>query len=321
MNLPPTKHDGRVAVIIPTYNRATMLPDAVQSALAQTVVDRCDIIIVDDGSTDGTADVVRGFGDPLRYLRQHNQGAAAARNAGICATTCEFVAFLDSDDLWPADKLAAQLDVMERYPEAVFVSGRAEALHADGTRAMHHDPDIDRDKPVDLAPLLFEDNFLTTPSMLIRRTALESVGLFEPRLPQSEDYHLWTRLACVGPGVYLDRVVCTYRRDTPEQLSHDDAEFLIHQVRSRKLLKDALRHRPDCRPIWRTALGRRLAILRDRSYRQGEYLRAARFGIESLWVAPWPRPAWEWSKPLAAAWRALIHAAPPPRSGRTAHVG
>ena len=100
-----TRTDPMVSVVIPAFNQARFLPAAIESTIAQTYRDR-EIIVVDDGSTDNTEEVERGFTDRrLTYLRQRNQGASAARNAGVRASSGRFIAFLDADDRWAADKL------------------------------------------------------------------------------------------------------------------------------------------------------------------------------------------------------------------------
>src|SRR5256714_5565574 len=110
-----------VSVVVTTYNQAAFIGAALESVLAQTFSDS-EVIVVDDGSTDDTSEVVRSFGSRLTYIRQRNQGVAASRNTGVAATRGELVAFLDGDDLWEPDKLAAQVSAAARWPtSAVFV--------------------------------------------------------------------------------------------------------------------------------------------------------------------------------------------------------
>jgi hypothetical protein len=108
-----------VSVVIPTYNRSGLIARAIGSVLAATSPGD-EILVIDDGSTDDTSDVVRSFGDAVRYVRMDNAGPGAARNLGIRLSTCPLVTFLDSDDEWMPDKLALQRTVMEKFPEAVF---------------------------------------------------------------------------------------------------------------------------------------------------------------------------------------------------------
>ena len=107
-----------VSVVIPTYNRSSMLQEAVASVLDQDYRP-LELIVVDDGSTDATVEVVRGFGAAIRYLRQDRQGVSAARNAGIAAARGQLIALLDSDDLWLPHKLSRQIDFFGKHPAAV----------------------------------------------------------------------------------------------------------------------------------------------------------------------------------------------------------
>jgi glycosyltransferase involved in cell wall biosynthesis len=110
-----------VSVVIPTFNRAYVVGQAIESVLAQTLTD-FELILVDDGSTDNTAAIVKGFADPrLRYLRQSNSGSGVARNRGVDESTADLIAFLDSDDLWMPEKLAAVVACTKEYPEVTAV--------------------------------------------------------------------------------------------------------------------------------------------------------------------------------------------------------
>ena len=105
-----------ISVVIPAYNHGRFLREAIDSVLAQTYAP-LEIIVVDDGSTDDTEQIVRSYGDRVRYIRQQNAGVGAARNNGIANARGEYVAFLDSDDLWLPEKLAVQVEYMRRHPE------------------------------------------------------------------------------------------------------------------------------------------------------------------------------------------------------------
>ena len=121
----------RVSVVIPAFNQARFLPAAIDSALAQTYRDR-EIIVVDDGSTDETPDVARRYGDALRYVRQANKGLAGARNTGIERARGEFVALLDSDDVWLPGFLEHMMAVAEAQPRAAVYFGAWRYIDASG---------------------------------------------------------------------------------------------------------------------------------------------------------------------------------------------
>ena len=307
------RNNGRVTVVLTTYNRADLLPRAIESALAQTVAHLCDIVIVDDGSTDHTRQVAARYADKVQYVYRENGGLAAARNTGILARPNEFVAFLDDDDEWEPDKTERQLEAFRRWPEAVLIAGRATARYADGRTRPHRLPPLPLNRPVDFAPLLFEDNYLSVPMVLVRRRHLEQVGLHREELRRRQDYHLWTRLACLGPFVYLDAPVCTYSADSADGLSYNRQAAMRATLRVHKLLKRELWRRPDCRPNWHAGMARCYAILRDQAYRHRRFAAALGYGVLSFWHRPWPRQAWELRRLAAAALRALV---PHPHLGR-----
>ena len=118
-----------VSVIIPVYNREKYLAEAIESVLAQTYRP-IEVIVVDDGSTDGSADIAKRFGSPVRYYFQPNSGAGAARNRGIAVARGSFLAFLDSDDLWVEDKLTHQMAAFERHSDVDIVSGHVRQFYS-----------------------------------------------------------------------------------------------------------------------------------------------------------------------------------------------
>lgn len=199
-----------VSVVIATYDHARWVGQAVRSVAQQQFRD-LEIIVVDDGSTDDTARVVRETGVPLRYLRQDNRGPGGARNTGIDAARGRLVAFLDADDLWLPDKLALQVPLLESRAEAVLVyadalmwdetAGRAEGTHAD--RQAHPSGRI-------LAAVLRE-NPIPSPTPLVRRAPLLRAGGFDETLRVCEDWDLWIRLARRGEIHCLDRPLAIYR--------------------------------------------------------------------------------------------------------------
>ncbi|MEQ1438040.1 glycosyltransferase [Fontimonas sp. SYSU GA230001] len=182
-----------VSVVLPTYNRAASLGRAVRSVLQQSVRD-LELIVVDDGSTDDTPRLLAAITDPrLRVVRQHNRGAAAARNAGIALATAEWLAFQDSDDEWLPDKLALQLD-------AARAAGGDVGLVLAGYRSAH--PGMARDiRPRsalhrgDPLPDLLDGWPIITPTWLVRRALVQTLGGFDESLTCFEDWDLVFRLA------------------------------------------------------------------------------------------------------------------------------
>lgn len=200
-----------VSVVIPCFNYGRFLRDAVASVRAQTFADH-EILVVDDGSTDDTEAVARDLGGAVRYLRQANQGPSAARNTGIAAARGRYIGFLDADDTWHPEKLARQVQILERRPEVVFVytdstyfdgaTGREIGRH--GERFAHHHGRV-------LGWLIEAGNFIPSPTPLVRRTALDEVGGFDAALRSAEDWDLWVRLAARGEIAYVHEPLARYR--------------------------------------------------------------------------------------------------------------
>jgi glycosyltransferase involved in cell wall biosynthesis len=188
--------EARVSVILPTYNRAQFIERAIDSVFAQTYQD-FELIIVDDGSTDHTPDIVRSYSDDrIRYLNLvRNKGAAAARNAGIRHAKGIFLAFQDSDDEWLPDKLRKQVDVMNTDPQLCVVYGDMERILASGETQPFPAPDVQYGRILDPLTGFYQVHNIGIQSALIRRTLLDLDPPFDERLPMLEDMELFLRLA------------------------------------------------------------------------------------------------------------------------------
>jgi glycosyl transferase family 2 len=188
-----------VSVVVPTYQRRELVRRAVASVIAQTYRD-FELIVIDDGSTDGTRQLFEPLGDQLRYRWQPNRGVAAARNAGLRMSRGSIVTFLDSDDLWVADHLAVVKELMARHPEAVGASTCPEFK-------LRKDQPIRRARLIDYRKDLIHgaSGVGYTPCLAVRREALIAVGGFDERLKAMEDSDLWCRLATLGPFCLLHR--------------------------------------------------------------------------------------------------------------------
>ena len=198
----------RVSVIVPAYNQAQYLGQAIDSVLGQTYGD-LELVVVDDGSTDGTADVVRLRLDPrLRYMQQDNQGLSAARNSGIRVASGAWLSFLDADDLFLPEKLSALLEIAQAHPGTGLAAGQAIPIDENG-------------QPVGAIfdegpPARTEDWLLANPlhvgSVILSRRWQETVGWFDVTLRSYEDWDFWLRLAIAGcPMAWLPRPVSLYR--------------------------------------------------------------------------------------------------------------
>ena len=182
-----------VNVIIPTFNRENKVGRAISSVLNQTFKD-FKIIVVDDGSTDGTKDVVSRFGWRVTYLAlSSNLGVSAARNTGIKKSKAPFIAFLDSDDYWLPEKLAVQTDFFETNPNAM-VCQTQEIWIRKGRQVTPQKKHIK--KTGDIFEPSLKLCLVSPSSVMIKRSLLKKVGLFDENLPACEDYDLWLRIAC-----------------------------------------------------------------------------------------------------------------------------
>lgn len=202
-----------VSVVIPAHNAAHYLPATLASILGQTYRP-IEVIVVDDGSTDGTPEVLSNYPDVTRYRRDPAGGPSAARNLGIQRATGPYIAFLDADDLWPADKLAEQVEFMEAHPEVELLFGNARRFSDDGWT---EPPLFERHRVtptyfgknwlvVDAVSKLLENNFIPTGTVITRKAFLVKVGLFDERFSCAEDWELWLRVALVYPLAHSTRL-------------------------------------------------------------------------------------------------------------------
>ncbi len=230
-----TMDPGLVSVIIPTHNRWPMLGEAVDSVLAQTA-DDCQLIVVDDGSTDETACRLRDYGARLTVLTQSRRGVAAARNHGASRASGGYLAFLDSDDLWHPHKLERQLSFMERHPE-VEICQTDEIWIRNGVRV---NPRNKHRKPSGDIFRASLDLCLVTPSaVMMRRDLFERVGGFDESLPVCEDYDLWLRIAKDTEVPLIPEALITKRGGHADQLSRSTWGFDRFRVTSLANLLEA----------------------------------------------------------------------------------
>ena len=211
---PPTE-TIRVSVIIPTYNRAWCLAEAIDAVLAQTYSD-FELIVVDDGSTDDTVAILATYADKIRLFRQANQGVSAARNLGIRKARGELLAFLDSDDLWQPEKLARQVSFFDRHPEAMICQTEEIWIR----RGVRVNPKNRHRKP---SGWIFEPSLalcLVSPSaVMMRKELMEEMGGFDESLPACEDYDLWLRVSLRYPIHLIDDPLVVKRGGHGDQLS------------------------------------------------------------------------------------------------------
>jgi glycosyltransferase involved in cell wall biosynthesis len=268
-----------VSVVIPTYNSAVYLVEAVRSVLAQTYP-HVESLIVDDGSTDGTPAAVQPFGERVRLFQQDRAGPSVARNRAILHARGTYLAFLDADDVWLPAKLARQVDFLNRHPEVVlcytdYCRGPGGSAAGESQLKHHVHPGLG-----DAFYPLFRNNFIHTSSVVVRRDALARSGLFDPSLRGSEDIELWLRLACLGPFGAVEEVLVSVRRHAANTTKSLD--FVRHQVGATRLMllrwgKDAAAAR-----LLRQRLGRCCWDLAYAEMAHGNYKRARAAYWESV---------------------------------------
>lgn len=206
--LQPTHQLPLVSVIVPTYNYGHLIGQTLESLQAQTY-QHWECIVVDDGSTDNTGDIVAGFSqrdERIKYLRQKNHGQAAAINVGIKASVGEYIQSLDADDLIEEHKLERQIEYLERHPEIDIVYGNVRYFKTENMNEQLYSMKKE-DAPwmpessglgEDILPILIRGNIMAINSALIRRSVIADVGLFDEQIPIIQDWDYWIRCAAKG---------------------------------------------------------------------------------------------------------------------------
>jgi GT2 family glycosyltransferase len=263
-----------VSVLIPVYNRATLIGRTIDCVLGQTYA-HCHVIVIDDGSTDGTADVVRTAyaGNPrVHLLQQENRGVSAARNAGLAVATGDYVAFLDSDDVWRPWKLAVQVACLERLRaqgvgmlwtdmDLVDESGAVTVANANRTsygayRLFTIDemfsasapldelvPEIEAPAPGlrvhwgDVYKCIAMGNLCPTPTVILTRERARQVGGFDESMRTGEDHDYHLRTCSFGPAAFLDVATFSYRKGAADQLTAQAHKLTIAENALKTILR------------------------------------------------------------------------------------
>ena len=200
----------KVSVIIPTYQHANFLSNAIDSVLAQIYTDH-ELIIIDDGSIDGTREICAAYGNKIRYIYQDNRGQAAARNIGILVANGEYIGFLDADDEWLPFKLELEVEFLDKHQPVGMVYSDYTYF---GSRASRKKTGFDHIALVSghVQKEIFLNDLIFPPSaVLIRKACFEKVGIFDESLVPSEDLDMWLRIAGVFEIDHLDIPVARYR--------------------------------------------------------------------------------------------------------------
>jgi len=274
---------NRTSIIIPTYNYGRFVAEAIESALRQTLPP-LEVIVVDDGSTDDTWNVVLSFGDRVRYIRQDNAGVCAARNRGVAESKGELIAFLDADDIWEPEALERQVARFAEDPEIGLVhcgirkfdtrTGETLTMHVDGLEGW-----------VATELLLWERPVIVGPGggIVVRREAFDDVGGFDPLLKVGEDWDFCYRLAKKYKVGFVPAVLINYR-------SHAAAAHLnvTEMERGMGLFYQKAFDTDDASvlALKRRAMGNFHRVLAGSYYHAGNYRESLKHTALSLWNRP-----------------------------------
>lgn len=226
----------RVSVIIPTFNRAHMLGEAIDSVLTQDISDM-ELFVVDDGSTDDTGKILAGYDARLTVLRQVRRGVSAARNLGIENSRADLIAFLDSDDIWLPGKLSRQLQFFRENRDALICQTE-EVWIRNGVRV---NPKNRHRKPSgDIFFPSLELCLVSPSAVMMRRKLFREIGRFDETLPACEDYDLWLRIASRYPVHLIDTPLIVKRGGHRDQLSRMTGLDRYRIASLRNLLEDGV---------------------------------------------------------------------------------
>ncbi len=265
-------HGGLVSVVIPTYNRAKLLLEALESVFHQTY-DRFEVIVVDDGSTDGTSSVVSG--PNLVYLSVVHTGLPGLlRNIGIRRSQGAYIAFLDSDDLWEPTKLARQVALLKEYPETLVCHSAESWIrneHAVSQASQKH-----RRKGY-----LYEDSLrkcIISPStVMLDRRVFSQIGLFREDIEIAEDYELWLRVTAKYLVGYIDEPLATKRGGHSDQLSQKYGQIEIFRIHALTALIEGSGLNDEQQIGARSELARKCRIYAAGCLKRGRHEEAARY--------------------------------------------
>jgi len=282
----PAVESTVVSVVIPAYNVAWCIRRAVDSVLGQNF-GRCELIVVNDGSTDQTAEVLAAYGEKLRAIDQPNRGMSAARNAGIRSAGGMYIAFLDADDWWLPGKISRQVELMESRPEVGFCSTAARVEDGDG-RLLNQWGCAQSN--TNMLETLFARNAAIAggcSAVMVRRGLFDRVGMFDETLGGFEDPDLWMRLAAVSGYACIDEtlaVILRRERSVSRNLDSMRSAALRSMRKNRALLPASLRG-----GFWRDCLAGVYTDYAKPAYRAGRLGQAYADTLRALLLSPFGR--------------------------------
>jgi glycosyltransferase involved in cell wall biosynthesis len=255
-----------VSIVIPTFNIEKYIIETIESVLAQTY-GNIELIVVDDGSTDNTLDLVKSYGSKVRLIQQENSGVCIARNRGIHESTGELICLMDHDDYWFPEKIARQVEVMRHNPKigvvfASFIRWHSDAAGEFKTPESYNVKLIPDDVDEEFSGWIYHqfllDCWMLTSTAMFRREVFSTSGYFDVTLPYGEDWDLWLRISRNYPFIKLSRPNTLYRQHHAQgsrvQRAIDYRSMLISQAISKWGLQSR-----DGRSVEKKALSSKLA--------------------------------------------------------------
>ena len=246
----------KVSVVIPTYNRESFIEETIESVLNQTFKD-FEIIVVDDGSTDNTKEKLKRFGTKIKLIEQKNSERAVSRNNGVKNSNSEYIAFLDSDDIWIKDKLEKQVNILNTRPNVILAYGQCLRIN-------------EKSKPIKIAKRqlngfsgrVYENlllrNFITSPTPLVRREYFNKTSGFQSQYIPYEDWEYWIRFSLMGDFHFIEEPVAYYRVHKEQSVQNTNAKKIEDVTTS--LLEDSFKLDSVSKEVKNKSLG--LANLR-----------------------------------------------------------
>ncbi len=272
-----------VSVIVPTYNAAWCIGTALDSVLAQSLTE-LEIIVINDGSTDETDQILASYGDSIRVITQKNGGMSNARNNGIRSARGDYIAFLDADDWWLPEKLEAQIKLMREQPELGFCSTAARVQNTEGELiTVWYCPPLDGN----ILKTLFSHNAAVAggcSAVMVRKRLLDQTGLFDENLKGFEDPDLWIRLAAVSNYACINKPLATILRrenSVSDNLQTMRDSALQSIIKNRSLLPKELQG-----SFWRYCLSGVYTDYAKGAYRSGNRNAALADTFRALMLAP-----------------------------------
>ena len=241
--------DGQplVSVVVPTYNRAGIIRETIENILQQTY-SNIEMIIVDDGSTDNTVDVLKSYGSKIRWTVQQNAGPAAARNRGIAMANGEIVAFQDSDDAWHPSKIERQVSLMKRAGPSVVCCLCNSIVQLPGVEVRSFEnapvaPSLDEVVWLNVTEVLATRFILFNQAIAIRRDVLTRLGGFDESFRLMEDADLALRLSLEGPWAFIREPLATRQAKIERTLGHEATEQKVcdYEIRIQERILAAVR--------------------------------------------------------------------------------